>query len=201
MTTTRAYTQLFLLCGACAFSGVAAPRTPSTSAWTPSRAYLSQLAATTKVGAYQLRPPKGYTRQHTSGPDQAQVVGWVSSPRPNGVRSYLMLAVVNVPKAPAKKYSVEQILNKFLQGIQRSRGKDWRRTATEHGQIGGLAFVRARWSGTEPKGGFKMHGFNYVGLVDGHIIQLSSQDIEPHYQEPLALAEAAALTFKVTTHK
>jgi hypothetical protein len=40
-----------------------------------------------------------------------------------------------------------------------------------------------------------MHGFSYVTIDKGLLVQISSQDVEPYDKEALGLAEAAALTF------
>jgi len=42
-----------------------------------------------------------------------------------------------------------------------------------------------------------MHGFSYVSVDGGTIVQLSSQDVEPHHPSALKLAETAALTFRM----
>jgi hypothetical protein len=176
-----------------AVSSEAAPKPPSAPAWQPPNALLSQLDVPVTVAVYQLRSPRGYTLQRQQGPNGMQSVNWVGSPRANGVRPYLMLGLLNVPAGEAKKYSAEQILDKFLQGIQRRRGNDWKRTRAEHGTINGLR------SGTSPQGGVKMHGFNYVSLLGDRVIHLSSQDVEPDHQKALALAEAAVLTFNMAS--
>ena len=42
----------------------------------------------------------------------------------------------------------------------------------------------------------KWHGFNYAARDGGTFVQLASQDVEPNYEAPLKLAEAAVMTFK-----
>jgi hypothetical protein len=202
--TYSSYTLILSMLSVFVASGQAAPKAPllknpAAPTWKPAPALLSRLDAPFTVGRFELRPPKGYVLQRQTGPAQTQALGWVGPARDNGVRPYLMLGIVTVPATEAGKHSVEQSLDKFLQSIQKSRGQDWKRNATEHGTVNGLPFVRARWSGSLPKSPFKVHGFNYVTLVKGQVIQLSSQDVEPDQREPLALAEAAALTFKRTT--
>ncbi len=91
--------------------------------------------------------------------------------------------------------TLEAALDSFLGGVQRRR-VNWQRTAPEVVQVSGLTFARARWSGTEPNSGTRMHGLMYVAVDGRNIIQLSSQDVEPHHDAALRLAEAAVLTFQ-----
>lgn len=169
-------------------------------AWQPDKTLLNRLAAPVVVGGYELRPPLGYRLQRQSAPDQGQVLAWVGPARVDGVRPYLMLGIINVPTGEANKYTLEQALDKLLGSIQRLRKQDWQRTRAERGTINGLTFVRASWSGTASGMPFKMHGFSYVTQVGNQVIQLSSQDVEPHDKAALALAQTAALTFKRATH-
>jgi hypothetical protein len=62
--------------------------------------------------------------------------------------------------------------------------------------VNGIEFLRARWSGTDKATERKMHGFIYVAVVGQQIIQLSSQDVEPHHGAALPVAEAAVQTFR-----
>lgn len=78
-----------------------------------------------------------------------------------------MLGIVTVPATEAGKHSVEQILDKFLQGIQKSRGQDWKRTPIELGTINGLPFVRARWSGEYLRN--RIEKPNSKMLLRGHV--------------------------------
>ena len=42
-----------------------------------------------------------------------------------------------------------------------------------------------------------MHGFSYVAMIGGTIVHITSQDVEPHHQAALKLAETAARTFRM----
>ena len=83
----------------------------------------------------------------------------------------------------------------MIGGIQRRR-TNWSQTATERGKVNGLDFLRVRWSGAEKTKGSNMHGFIYVAQDGLNFIQIGSQDIEPHHEQSLKLAEAAVLTIK-----
>jgi hypothetical protein len=90
--------------------------------------------------------------------------------------------------------SLEQALETFLSSIEKRR-KNWSRTPTEKGRINGTNFVRSRWSGVDLNSEKKMRGFSYVTINNGGLVQISSQDVEPHDKEALGIAEASALSF------
>lgn len=172
-----------------------APKTSTAPAWRPDAALLNRLAPVARVGQFELRPPKGYAMQRKPGPGKSEGVAWVSAPREDGTRSYVMLVIAQLPAKEARKYTPEQTLDKMLQGVQARRTKDWKRSATEHGMLNGLPFLRARWSGVAQEAPLKLRGFHYLTVLDGKIIQLSSQDLESN-PNALKLAEASVLTFK-----
>ncbi len=105
-----------------------------------------------------------------------------------------MLLTVTLPHEELKKYNLEQALDE-LAASHSHRRKDWARTVTEKGLINGLIFVRTR-NGLDLSTSLKMHGFIYVAILGKTVIQLSSQDIEPHHEEALKLAESSVLTFE-----
>jgi hypothetical protein len=163
--------------------------------WAPDRTLLSRLAPAVSLSGFQLRPPDGYTLQkqvHGSG----RIFTWIGPPRQDGTRPYLMVSVLTPPSGVRNRYTAEGALDMMLAGVQRRR-VDWKRSAAEHGRVNGLEFVRSRWSGVERTTQQKMHGFSYVTVKGSTIIQISSQDVEPHEQSALRLAEAAALTFRM----
>jgi hypothetical protein len=107
----------------------------------------------------------------------------------------LMIQVFSPPPEEARKTTPEKFLESMLKGIAKRR-TDWQQTPAESGQVNGFSMLRARWSGTEPEKHWKMHGFLYIAQDGLSFIQISSQDVEPNHEEPLKLAEAAALTFQ-----
>lgn len=106
-----------------------------------------------------------------------------------------MLFTVRLPPAELKKYDLEQALDELVASLSYQR-RNWTRTVTEKGLINGLTFVRTRWNGQDLPTGLKMHGLVYVAIVGETLIQLSSQDIEPHHVEALKLAELSILTLE-----
>ena len=158
---------------------------------------LNQLQVAVHVGGFQIRPPTGYVLKRKPGPDGSEAFAWVGAPRSDKTQPYLMVATIGLPAAEAKKYTLDQILDKFLQGVERRRAADWKRTPTEHGSINGQAFVRARWNASVRGSALKMHGFHYVATFGHRVIQISSQDAEPYHQRALKVAEAGALTFQI----
>ena len=161
--------------------------------WTPSPAMLPKLATYQKVEGYSIRPPKGYTgQQQNQGPAVGQA--WVSQPRPDGVRSWIMVVVGKKP--PTGKMPDLKVVARTFAAATKNLRTDWKMTEPELGKLGGIAFARIRWTGTEPNTKMKMRGFIFAAIDGDKVIQISSQDVEPGAEKPLALAEASALTFK-----
>jgi hypothetical protein len=156
---------------------------------------LEQLGPLTDVEGYQVRPPKAYSFSRPPGPPGFTGYAWAGALRGDKTAPQLLIGVVPVPPAEAKAQSPERFLEKMLEGVKRRR-TNWTQTPPERGQVNGLTFVRARWSGTESAKGWKMHGFMYATQDGATFLQLSSQDVEPHHEHALKIAETAVLTFK-----
>lgn len=165
--------------------------------WQPDAALLEQLDSPKDLGGYEMRVPKGYTQlpEPAGAPAGTRVFGWAGVTRPNGTAPTVIGMLISPPPAQAEKTSMEEFLQKALNGVKRRR-ENWTQTTAESGQINGLTFLRARWSGTDPAKNLKMHGFMYVARDGTTFIQLASQDIDPNHEPPLKLAETAILTFK-----
>ena len=163
--------------------------------WEPNKALLNRLDSPQDIEEFQLNPPRNYTPHTRLGDYGSKATAWAGPLRRDGTRPQVMVLTVTLPAEEVKQYTLEQILYTFMERLSHRR-QDWTRTSAEKGTINGLTFVRARWSGTDPNLGRKMHGFNYVTMVGDKVIQLSSQDVEPYAKESLDLAEASALTFK-----
>jgi hypothetical protein len=106
-----------------------------------------------------------------------------------------MVLTVKLPPVELQKYKLEQALDELVASLRAQR-RNWTRTTTEKGLINGLIFVRTRWKGEDLSIGFKLYGFVYVAIVGDTLIQLSSQDVEPHHEEALKLAESSVFTFE-----
>lgn len=178
----------------------AAPPLSKLPVWAPDKALLSQLAPAAIVKGFSLRPPQGYILRQDSGPSSSQVFGWLGPAHEGGTRPYVMLALIPIPPSEAKKYTLPQFLDKTMESVQRRR-TNWKRTPAETGIVNGVSFRRARWSGINTQIGLKMHGFNYVTVVGNQVIQVSSQDVEPHHEQALKLAEASILTFQILKNR
>lgn len=162
--------------------------------WEPNKTLVDRLGAPVDVEEFQLRVPKQFQPTNQPGPDGSNVIAWVGDERSDGTRPYVMVTTVKLNSEQQSKLSLEQALDIFLTSIEKRR-KDWNRTSAERGKVNGMTFVRARWSGMEITTEKKMRGFNYVTIDNGKLVQISSQDVEPHDKEALEIAEAAALTF------
>ncbi len=166
--------------------------------WKPNQLHLDRLDAARSVDEFLIRPPKGYIAATRIGPFGSEATGWAGPPRGNGTRPQVMLLWAKLPPEELKKYSLEQMLDELVAGLALER-ENWQRTPPEKGMINGVVFVRTRWSGKDRSLNHKLHGFVYVALLGEKVVQLSSQDVEPHHQEALELAESSALTFKWTS--
>ncbi len=162
--------------------------------WTGDPQWRGDLAAEVGLPTFRIRPPRGYTLIEQPGPGGARAFAWKGATRADGTAPYVMVTIATAPPGETKMPTLEAALDTFLDGVRRRR-VDWLRTPGEVGQVNGLTFIRARWSGIEPNSGVRMHGFMYIAIDGRNIIQLSSQDVEPHHDRALRLAEASALTF------
>jgi hypothetical protein len=165
-----------------------------TPIWKPDKKIASGLGALVDLEEFQLNVPKQYQPVKQPGPEGSMAVAWVGRKRSDGTHPSIMVATTRLSSEQRSHLSLENALDVFLAGIEKTR-KDWNRTAAERGKVNGVTFVRARWSGTELTTEKMMHGFSYVTIDKGLLVQISSQDVEPYDKETLGLAEAAALTF------
>jgi hypothetical protein len=163
------------------------------STWTPDPALLDLLEYEVQKSEFSIRPPRGYQLFEQPGPG-AMAYGWQGARRPDGTSPSLKVVVAEVPPS-AEPSGLEGLLRSVLDGIARRR-TNWEQSPPERGRIGSLDFIRASWSGMEPTLQIKVHGFAYVTVDGSTVIEISSQDAEPHHEEALKLAEAAALTFQ-----
>lgn len=186
---------LFILCSIFLVQTLYSQKPSKLPTWKSNKALLNQLDSAKEIEGFLINPPKDYTRLTELGPEGSKITGWAGLPRPDKTRAQLVILTFTLPKEELKMYNLEQILDELVASAGQQR-KDWQRMPTEKGLINGLLFARTRWSGTDIRLGRKMYGFNYVTLVGEKVIQLSSQDIEPHHKEALELAEASAFTFK-----
>lgn len=187
--------RTILICAALLIVSTAPSNSEEGRPWLPTPPHLQKLSTKAELGAYQLRVPEGYVLRTQPGPGGAMAHAWVGSPRSDGTRPYVMLTIAAPPPGETNRYTRAQALAKFLEGIEKRR-KHWKQSKAEEGTISGVRFVRAYWHGTEIETGRPMHGFNYVAMDGDTVIQLSSQDVEPHHRGALELAETAVLTFK-----
>ena len=84
----------------------------------------------------------------------------------------------------------------MLESVQKRHARAWTQSAFEDEKIGDLTFKRTRWSGTALQSGWKMHGIMYVAFDGKTMIQIFSQDVDPHHVEALKLSEKSAQTFR-----
>ena len=197
LTACRAVIVLGLACLALQLS--AADPAPAVPAWKPNAETVTELAPATQFADFEIQPPKGYQgAPPKTGPGGNQAFVWVSNPRQDGTRAYLMVTVMTLPPGEAGAETPEQVQAKMLAAIQKRR-TGWTNTAPEKGTINGLAFSRAYWQANDAATGKVMKGFSYVARLGDTFVQLSSQDVVHGGEKCLGIAEAAVLTFKAAT--
>ena len=196
---------LVLLCSAGVVLGAMIPVLPpsptqgkqeqTSPGWAGQSDLLADLSAEVNMSTFRLRPPKGYGLVEQPGPRGSKASAWKGAARPDGTSPWVMVAIAPIPPEETNVSTLEEALDKFLDAVRRRR-VDFQRTRPEVGQVNGVTFIRARWDGTEPDRQLRMHGFMYVAIDGRTVIQLASQDVEPHHEKALKLAEAALLTFQ-----
>jgi len=106
-----------------------------------------------------------------------------------------MRVLLLTPPPGEADIKLEDILDRFLKGAS-EHWRAWIQEPVEAGRVNGLKFIRTRWSGINIATGQPTRGFLYLARDGDIVIQISSQDVEPDHEQPLGLAETAALTFK-----
>jgi hypothetical protein len=185
---------LVLLC----LLGLSAPayqKDPASSPWTPDKTLANKLDSSADVDDFQIRLPASYLPKVQPGIPGSLITAWVGAGRSDGTKPYILVTIQAVQGEDVSKITPEMALKVFLQPLEK-KWKNWTGTAPEKGGINDLPFVRVRWRGVNPTTGQVTHGFSYVTVKSGKVVQISSQDVEPHHKEGLELAETAALTFK-----
>jgi hypothetical protein len=160
--------------------------------WKPDAEFASKLSSRTQCCGFTIQPPVGYTRRNVAQGRQ-ELVGWQGPSRDNGTRSSFSIAVATPP--PNEELpSLDIAILKLIQNIK-NRRSDWQESGPSYGQIGGIDFVKKTWSGIDLQQDVKLAGVIYVALVDGKVVQLSTQDLDPQPDDGMKLAEASIRTF------
>ena len=173
---------------------------PELQTWSLQEPNTTKLGPAESVDTFSIRPPKGYVAQTRPGPRGSKMTAWVGPQRSDGTSPQLMVLTLQLQPDEMANYKLEQTLEELVGALSVER-KNWKRTATEKGMINGLLFARTRWQGDDVAIGLAMRGFVYVAIAGNKLIQISSQDVEPHYERALRLAESSALTFETANPK
>lgn len=145
------------------------------AAWKPNPKMLRYIGRQTRVLSYAVQAPIGYTARQTRQP-RLIAYTWLGQARKTGVTPNLTLALAPTPIVNKKPMTPEQLLTNALNAMKRGH-EDWTQTPAERGQINGLTFARAYWTGTERQRSRKLRGVAYMG-VDGSVaISMQCQDL------------------------
>jgi len=175
-------------------------QTQSLATWNTDQAALSQLADAVTVEGFSIRPPKGYLLQTRSGPYESKANVWVGPTRADGTRGQVMVLTVSAAAERLGPLNLEELFEELLAGL-RERRTQWKQSATEKGLINGLMFQRIHWSGRDKTNDVGLHGVVYIAIAGETVVQLSSQDVDAHYQDAFGLAESSIFTFERGSQK
>jgi hypothetical protein len=157
---------------------------------------LNNLSTETEVAGYLVRPPKDYPRVNIPAaalPAGARFFAWVGSKRTDGSAPAFGVNITTLP--PGRNVLHEKEFNVYLKGFKQ-RYVNWTQSPTRKVKINNLKFLGTRWSATDAKKGWKLHGVLYVAIEGSTLIELMSQDVVPHHEEALKIGEAAASSFR-----
>jgi hypothetical protein len=175
-------------------------RSETSPANKPNQPVPAVLGEASEMAGYLVHAPKGYsvvTPPPNAGPPRAKFFFWGGTKRPDGTAPMFGVMVGTPPPKEQLPASLDEFLTIMLQSVKQQRSaKTWTQSPFEQQKIGDLTFHGTRWSGTDLKNGWKMHGIMYVAIDGRTFIQIMSQDVEPHHEEALKLSETAAQTFK-----
>ena len=171
--------------------------TASTSLPSSDPALLAELGEPSEVAGYLIRPPKGYARTTPpKGLPGTILVAYKGNPRADGT-SPMVQVMVATPSPGEAPSDLDGLLNGMLQGVKNLH-QNWTQTTPGRVNINGMTFLRTTWSGTESAigKGWKMHGIMYVAFDGPGFISMMTQDMEPHHEQPIKLADAALRSFR-----
>lgn len=166
-------------------------------AWTPSADVGASLDSPSKVGKYEVRPPKGYQLQEDSH-GVARGFLWQSSPSDDKktAKFHIVLAPLNDQE---QTLSAEQVVQRALAALENGpKAKLTSKMPTEVGTVNGLRFARVRFSVSETLNNKLVQGQALLyACVDGATsIMISGSAIDQDKESTLKLLEGAALTFR-----
>jgi peroxiredoxin len=156
--------------------------------WQPGSTAFSQLADEVAVGAYRVRPPRGYVPEKLPPEAGRETYRWKGPAQPGGT---VPVFEVSLAPAPAEK-KLEALLEKDVEAGAGPRRLGWSCSPAERGDVNELTFVRARWNTQEHPQKWTAAGVIYLGLDGDTLVRISSREAMPTFGGPL---DAAALTF------
>jgi WD40 repeat protein len=150
---------------------------------------------------FGLMQPKGFeSAALPNAPEGERDTVWQGPPRADNTRPIM---IISIRILPAEVRSSSSLENAFLSIVRdlKSHRTSFVQTATERGDIHGLTYMHATWSGMHPQMKRKMRGAFYVTKDRETIIQLSWQsvDIEPVSSDKLM--DSSLRTFRKVSQR
>jgi peroxiredoxin len=156
--------------------------------WQPGSVGFGQLGDEVAVGAYRVRPPKGYFQDKRPPEVGREVYRWEGPAPPGGNPPVFEVSLS--PSPPER--DLRALLEKELEVIPGPRRLGWNCGPAERGELNGLVFLRAQWSIQEQAQKWTGAGVIYLGLDGNTLVRISCRDFMPKSGGPL---DAAPLTF------
>jgi len=170
--------------------------------WKAADVASQELGVETTIFGVKLRPPKGFQMQPESSIDlpegsKAKIVGW-AKPRAGDVPGDESIRAIQLMVSPLpedqKVPSPLEASDMLIESIQAGIRHNWRVLDKSYGYINGHEFYRVTWAGNQAGSSHAVTGHFYVGVIDGSIYQLATQDLE-HEMDDLDVCDASILSF------
>lgn len=197
MTFNRPACTLLLLaivpCTGCGGGGGGGSKEATAKTLDPAMA--EKLADAEEVRGYEIRPPKGLKKIKPPGaPPGAAAFAWGMAARPDGTAP-AFIVTVGTPPPDEPQPPVEDLLRGLVDGSLR-RYEDSAAEAQQRSVMNDITFAHARWSGMDKARRKMMYGWTFAAKDGDNVLMLIVQDLEPHHEETMKLAEAMACTFR-----
>ena len=140
--------------------------------WKPDAILMRYMGRQMPLLSYSLQPPASYTLHEVHREGQ---ISYIWQGAGTIFPSNIAIVIAPIPMRGSKKVTSEQLLGSALDTLHRGYS-EWKQTEIEYGQINGIAFVRAYWTGTNQAQKQKRRGVSYVALDGPNAISLLSQD-------------------------
>jgi hypothetical protein len=178
---------------AAALSAVADPQAPAGQPAPPTKEIDEQLAPTTKIDAYEFRPPKGFTLKRGDGPLGVNFT-WSGPERADKSHAYLRISFDDTTFSSDINDTPPAVVVKVLLK-EPSHYSQYKASGVEQVRLGSLTVYCGSWSGFNDETKKWTAAFFLAGDDGRTRVYMDSRDSEP-YTSSQALMAASAMTFR-----